>query len=567
MTHSPNQSHSKSASDNEKQRTRTAHGWKHKWTTEKRDTKKRTSKHNSKLSEASASVTADSPAVINAPGSGLQNATPVSPEEAVTILKKTGRKRRNMELILMLVSAALVILAMCMVQYTVDNHLSWGILTNGLSFVAICVILNVAMRYLAPQADPFLLPLVTMLNGIGLVLINRLDLSTSAKSGGVSEGTRQIIWTFVAVIIFVLTLWGIRDHRVLSRYSYTLGLVGLILLAIPAVLPSSMSEVNGSKIWIRTPIISIQPGEFSKIVLIISIAAILVSKRELFATTGRQILGIELPRARDLAPILVVWVVAVLILVVEKDLGTSLLIFATVLTMIYIATNRVSWLLIGVVGFAAAALIAYFSFSHVQVRFATWLDPIKYFDTNGYQLSQALFGLATGGIAGSGLGNGRPDLVPYASTDFIISTVGEELGFIGLAAVLVCYALIVQRCFRTSLLVRDSFGKLMVSGLAFTMAFQVFVVAGGVTRVIPLTGLTTPFLSYGGSSLLANYLLVALVLRVSDSATRPLSLPTGTKLPPHGIKRPSRANRVKVTPQQAHENDSHHDSQQGGNRE
>ena len=441
------------------------------------------------------------------------------------------------------------------------------ILTNGLSFVAICVILNVAMRYLAPQADPFLLPLVTMLNGIGLVLINRLDLSTSAKSGGVSEGTRQIIWTFVAVIIFVLTLWGIRDHRVLSRYSYTLGLVGLILLAIPAVLPSSMSEVNGSKIWIRTPIISIQPGEFSKIVLIISIAAILVSKRELFATTGRQILGIELPRARDLAPILVVWVVAVLILVVEKDLGTSLLIFATVLTMIYIATNRVSWLLIGVVGFAAAALIAYFSFSHVQVRFATWLDPIKYFDTNGYQLSQALFGLATGGIAGSGLGNGRPDLVPYASTDFIISIVGEELGFIGLAAVLVCYALIVQRCFRTSLLVRDSFGKLMVSGLAFTMAFQVFVVAGGVTRVIPLTGLTTPFLSYGGSSLLANYLLVALVLRVSDSATRPLSLPTGTKLPPHGIKRPSRANRVKVTPQQAHENDSHHDSQQGGNRE
>ena len=567
MTHSPNQPHSKSASDTEKQRTRTAHGWKHKWTTEKRDTKKRTSKHNSKLSEASASVTADSPAVINAPGSGLQNATPVSPEEAVTILKKTGRKRRNMELILMLVSAALVILAMCMVQYTVDNHLSWGILTNGLSFVAICVILNVAMRYLAPQADPFLLPLVTMLNGIGLVLINRLDLSTSAKSGGVSEGTRQIIWTFVAVIIFVLTLWGIRDHRVLSRYSYTLGLVGLILLAIPAVLPSSMSEVNGSKIWIRTPIISIQPGEFSKIVLIISIAAILVSKRELFATTGRQILGIELPRARDLAPILVVWVVAVLILVVEKDLGTSLLIFATVLTMIYIATNRVSWLLIGVVGFAAAALIAYFSFSHVQVRFATWLDPIKYFDTNGYQLSQALFGLATGGIAGSGLGNGRPDLVPYASTDFIISIVGEELGFIGLAAVLVCYALIVQRCFRTSLLVRDSFGKLMVSGLAFTMAFQVFVVAGGVTRVIPLTGLTTPFLSYGGSSLLANYLLVALVLRVSDSATRPLSLPTGTKLPPHGIKRPSRANRVKVTPQQAHENDSHHDSQQGGNRE
>ena len=503
-----------------------------------------------KLRGASASVTADSPAVVHAPGSGVQDSA-VTAEEAVAILEKTARKRRGMELVLMLLSATLVIIAMGIIQYTVRGHLSWDILISGLSFVAICIILNIAMRVLAPQADPFILPLVTMLNGIGLVLINRLDLSNSGSTtAGMTEGTRQIIWTFIAVVLFVLALWMVRDHRVLSRYSYTLGLVGLILLAIPAILPRSMSEVNGSKIWIRTPFLSIQPGEFSKIVLIISIAAILVLKRELFATTGRQVFGIELPRARDLAPILVVWVVAVLILVLEKDLGTSLLIFATVLTMIYIATNRVSWLVIGVIGFATAALIAYFAFSHVQVRFATWWDPIKYFDTNGYQLSQALFGLATGGVAGSGLGHGRPDLVPYASTDFIISTVGEELGFIGLAAVLVCYAIIVQRCFRTSLLVRDSFGKLMVSGLAFTMAFQVFVVAGGVTRVIPLTGLTTPFLSYGGSSLLANYLLVALVLRVSDAAARPLSLPAGTKLPPAGSKVLTRANRVKLSKQQ-----------------
>lgn len=499
-----------------------------------------------KVDTAGASVTADSPAVVNAPGSGVQDA-PLTQEEALALLAKTGRKRRNVELILMLLSATLVVIAMSIVQYTVKNSLSWEILVSGLSFVAICVILNIAMRKLAPQADPFMLPLVTMLNGIGLVLINRLDLTdTGSTAGTLQEGSRQIIWTFVAVVIFVLTLWVVRDHRVLSRYSYTLGLVGVVLLAIPAILPPSISEVNGSKIWIRTPFLSIQPGEFSKILLIISIAAILVSKRELFATTGRQIFGIELPRARDLAPILVVWVIAVLILVLEKDLGTSLLIFATILTMIYIATNRVSWLVIGVSGFAAAAVAAYSLFSHVQVRFATWLDPIKYFDTNGYQLSQALFGLATGGVAGSGMGHGRPDLVPYVSTDFIIAAAGEELGFIGLAAILVCYAIIVQRGFRTSLLVRDSFGKLLASGLAFTMAFQVFVVAGGVTRVIPLTGLTTPFLSYGGSSLLANYLLVALILRVSDAAARPLSLPAGTNLPPAGTKVVTRANRVKL---------------------
>lgn len=470
---------------------------------------------------AGAAATADSPAVVRAPGAGPETA-PISLEAAEKAMQDQRKRKRRIELLLMLFSAVIVASAMTMVQLTIRNTLSWDILKYTAAFLIVVVSINVAMRYFAPYADPYLMPLVTLLNGLGLVLINRLDLveDNAAATGSMAEGNRQILWTFIAVAIFILTLWLIRDHRVLSRYSYTLGLVGLILLAIPAMLPSQWSEVNGSKIWIRTPFFSIQPGEFSKILIIISIAAILVSKRELFATTGKQIFGIEMPRARDLAPILLLWIIAVVILVVEKDLGTSLLIFATVLTMIYVATNRVSWLLIGLGGFAAAALIAFFIFGHVKVRVFTWLNPLKYFDTNGYQLSQAMFGLATGGIAGSGLGHGRPDLVPYASTDFIVSTVGEELGLIGLAGVLILYGIIVQRLFRTALSVRDSFGKLMVTGLAFTMAFQVFVVVGGVTRVIPLTGLTTPFLSYGGSSLLANYLLMALVLRVSDQASR-----------------------------------------------
>ena len=474
-----------------------------------------------KNARAGAAAAADSPAVVRAPGAGPETAS-ISIEAAEKAMEQQKTRKRRVELLLMLFSIVIIGAAMTMVQYTTLNTLSWDILKYTLAFLIVVMSINIAMRFFAPNADPYLMPLVTLLNGLGLVLINRLDLvnKDAAATGAMSEGNRQILWTFIAVAIFILTLWLIRDHRVLSRYSYTLGLVGVLLLAIPAVLPSQWSEVNGSKIWIRTPFFSIQPGEFSKILIIISIAAILVSKRELFATTGKQIFGIELPRARDLAPILLLWVIAVVILVVEKDLGTSLLIFATVLTMIYVATNRVSWLLIGLIGFIAAALLAFLIFGHVKVRVFTWLNPLKYFDTNGYQLSQAMFGLGTGGVAGSGLGHGRPDLVPYASTDFIISTVGEELGLIGLAGILILYGIMVQRMFRTSLTVRDSFGKLMVTGLSFTMAFQVFVVVGGVTRVIPLTGLTTPFLSYGGSSLLANYLLMALVLRVSDQASR-----------------------------------------------
>jgi cell division protein FtsW (lipid II flippase) len=270
---------------------------------------------------------------------------------------------------------------------------------------------------------------------------------------------------------------------------------------------------------------SIQPGEFAKICLIIFFAAYLVDKRDVLALASRKVAGLELPRGRDLGPVLVAWLVSILVLVFERDLGSSLLLFGIFVVMLYVATERSSWLLIGLGLFAGGALIAYQIFGHVQARVDTWLDPFAYRDGAGYQLVQSLFGLGTGGIFGSGLGNGHPELVPLPSTDFIIASFGEELGLFGLVGILVLYVLFVVRGLSAALAVRDAFGKLLATGLSFLFALQLFVVVAGVTRLLPETGLTTPFLSYGGSSLVGSYALLAILLRVSDAARRPATTP------------------------------------------
>ncbi|HEY9414213.1 MAG TPA: FtsW/RodA/SpoVE family cell cycle protein [Pseudonocardia sp.] len=453
-------------------------------------------------------------------------ASPVSPGAASPTAIPTGR---SIELVLLAFAAVLTTSALVLVEANQEHELTSTLIYLGLAFLGLLTVAHLAVRKLAPYADPLILPCVALLNGLGLVMIHRIDLARLERARQLGNtpplefAYRQIAWTAIALVLFVGVLAYVKDHRRLARYGYTLGFAGLVTLALPGLLPSSISEVNGSKIWLRLSVFSIQPGEFAKVLLMVFFSALLISKRELFKTAGRTVLGIELPRPRDLAPLLAAWALSVGVLVLEKDLGSSLLYFGILLVLLYTATERVSWLIIGLVFFASGALAAFFLFGHVRLRFQVWLDPLGNFDGNGYQLGQALFGLGTGGMGGTGLGVGHPELVPFAWSDFMVSSIGEELGLIGLAAVLVVYLLLVTRGLRSALAVRDSFGKLMATGMSFSLALQVFVVMGGVTRLIPLTGLTIPFLSAGGSSLVANYVIVALLLRISNAARSPVS--------------------------------------------
>ncbi|MGY1640327.1 FtsW/RodA/SpoVE family cell cycle protein [Geodermatophilus sp. SYSU D00703] len=443
--------------------------------------------------------------------------------------------RRNTELALLGFAVVITLAAQCIVDLTITGSLRAELATFGGWFTALWAVMHVVVRRFAPYADPLLLPAVALLMGLGLTMIHRLDLAAEQVDATVTreDAPVQLVWATLGAALFVAVLVVLRDHRLLSRFAYTLALVGLVLLALPAVLPASISEVYGAKIWIRVAGFSIQPGEFAKICLVVFFAAYLVDKRDVLALASRRVMGLEVPRARDLGPVLVAWAMSILVLVFERDLGSSLLLFGIFIVMLYVATERASWLLIGVGLFAAGAFLAYQLFGHVRVRVDTWLDPFAYRDEGGYQLVQSLFGLGTGGLFGAGLGGGRPDQVPVAKSDFIAAALGEELGLFGLVAVIIVYLILVERGLRTSLIVRDAFGKLLAAGLAFAIAWQVFVVLGGVTGLLPLTGLTTPFVAYGGSSLVANFVLVAILVRISDAARRPAA-PAGPPKPALG---------------------------------
>ena len=406
--------------------------------------------------------------------------------------------------------------------------------------------LHFVVRFTAPYADPVLIPAVALINGLGVGFLRRLDLARAIANKqpepGVFAGTggRQLAWTLAALILAAILLLVVRDHKIVSRYAYTLGLVGIVLVMIPAVLPASLSEVNGAKLWIKLGGFSIQPGEFAKLALVSFFAYYLVRKREVLSLASRRFLGIDFPRGRDLGPVITVWLLSLLVLVFEKDLGTALLYFGLFVVTLYVATERASWLIIGLVMFFGGVYVAYLlgasvggPFANFYDRASIWLDPFapQYVTNEGYQLVQALLGLGTGGLFGSGPGAGSPGLVPEVRTDFIFAGMGEEIGLFGLSALLVVYLLIVERGLRAALAVRDSFGKLVAGGLAFTLGLQIFVIVGGITGLIPLTGQTTPFMSAGGSSLMANWLLVAMLLRISDAARRPA---TGNPAAPAG---------------------------------
>lgn len=441
------------------------------------------------------------------------------PQPAVTVTPPLPT-RRNAEVLLLCFASVITAAALAIVEANQDRGLRWDLITYAAAFLGLFVGAHLAIRRFAPYADPLLLPVVALLNGLGLVMIRRLDL-THPGGGHDPSATQQMLWTCVGVGAFAAVTIALKDHRQLARYGYLCGVAGLVMLAIPAFLPRSFSEQNGAKIWIRLPGFSIQPAEFSKILLLIFFSAVLVAKRGLFTSAGKHFLGLDLPRPRDLAPLLTAWIISVGVMIFEKDLGTSLLLYASFLVVVYLATQRFSWVVIGFALFALGSVAAYYVFAHVRTRVQTWLDPFADPDGSGYQIVQSLFSFATGGIFGTGLGNGQPDTVPAASTDFIIAAFGEELGLVGLAGLLMLYTIVIIRGMRTAIAVRDSFGKLLAAGLSSTLAIQLFIVVGGVTKLIPLTGLTTPWMSYGGSSLLANYVLLAIVVRISHAARRP----------------------------------------------
>jgi len=428
------------------------------------------------------------------------------------------RTRRNVELALLVLAIAIGLGAYALVGIAESGQIPGDMAAYGGGMGLLALAVHVVLRVRASYADPVILPIATALNGLGLVVIHRLDL---AEGREVSESLalRQLTWTTIGVGAAVVVLLVLRDHRGLARYTYTAMIAAIALLLLP-LLPLIGKEINGARIWIRLGPMSFQPGEIAKIALAVFFAGYLVNARDSLSLVGRKVLGLQLPRGRDLGPILLVWVVSLGVLVFQRDLGTSLLFFGLFVALLYVATERTSWIVIGMLLFFGGAFLAWTIFGHVQARVAMWLDT---FDpaVPAYQLQQGLFGMASGGLLGTGLGLGRPDIVPFAESDFIVAAIGEELGLTGVFAVLTLYLLLVERGLRTAIGVRDGFGKLLAAGLAFSLALQVFVVVGGVTRVIPLTGLTTPFVAYGGSSLLSNWIVVALLLRISDSARRP----------------------------------------------
>lgn len=430
-------------------------------------------------------------------------------------------RNRNIELMLLLFAMGINAFELAQIQLSTIEILTLDILTYWAPLALASLVLHVLLRFKARDADALILPAAILLNGLGIAEIYRLDLAAIAGGGTELFGIKQVIWTAVAMLAAAAVIWFIPSHLFLRRYVYISMIIGLALLVSP-MLPIIGKTINGAHLWLSIGGLTFQPGELAKIALTIFFAGYLVTRRDSLAVVGPRFLGLQLPRARELGPILAIWAVSLLVLIGERDLGTSLLYFGLFLVMIYVATGRAIYVVVGLGMFFTSAFVAGRVMDYVAGRFNSWLnpfDPIHYDAVGGsYQLVQGIFGMAHGSVIGTGLGGGVPQLVPLAESDFIIASLGEELGLAGIFAILAIYLLIVARGARIAFNHNDDFSKLLAIGLSFVIALQTFIVIGGVTRVVPLTGLTTPLLAAGGSSLLANWIIIGLLLRISDSS-------------------------------------------------
>lgn len=443
----------------------------------------------------------------------------------------TGMPKRIGRQLFMIVMAVVALFALELATEMAlnDNDPSINVLLLPAAIGILMLVGFGIVQWLAPYADPIFLPVIGFLTGLGIVFVRRLSMegpNSLSVDAGLFDGTggRQLLFFVAALVGFTLVLWFLKSHRDLIKYAYTLGFLGIFLATLPGLLPASISGgAYGSKRWINFPGFAVQPAEFAKFMLLIFFAYYLVRKRDVLSVAGTRLLGVQWPRAKDLLPVTVLWLGSMSMLVLERDLGSSLLFFAMFVSMLYMVTRRFSWILIGLVSFVAGCIAIYPFFDHLQLRVRIWLDPFadEYVADDSHQLVQGLIGMGSGGLLGTGPGAGHPTEVPFADSDFILASIGEEIGMLGLIAVLILYALLVVRAFKTGLMLRDQFGKILAAGLGFSLGFQVFVICAGVTGLIPLTGFTAPWLSLGGSSLVANWVMAALLIRLSHESRKP----------------------------------------------
>jgi cell division protein FtsW (lipid II flippase) len=432
----------------------------------------------------------------------------------VTGVAQTGtRNPRTTEAALLAFAVLITAAAGILLGWSLDPDLPPTAIVTGIALAVIAVVAHLTVRTAAPDADPTLLPIAFLLNGLGLVFVSRVDLAT-----GSDLAATQTVWTAVSVGAACALLLFVRRVRDLARLPYTVGLAALVLLLLPLVPGLSAGVINGARLWIDVAGMRFQPGELAKLFLVVFLAAYLERNRALLSIATQRVGPLLVPAPRHLAPLLAAAGMALVVMAGLRDLGSALLLFGVFIAMLYVATGRLAYPALGAVAFGFGAYIAWLLFPHVQRRVEVWLDPWADISGAGYQIAQSLFAIGTGGLTGTGLGLGRPQDVPFSATDAIFVVIGEELGLLGTTAVLLLFLLLTFRGLKIATTARDEFATLLAAGLTVTLALQTFVIVGGLTRLVPLTGVTLPFVSYGGSSLLSNYLLVALLLRISDES-------------------------------------------------